>query len=247
VLLHGIGASRRSFGPVFDLLKRDYEVIALDLPGHGDSAPIDQPTVPSFAETVRRWLDEAGFGDVHIVGNSMGGWIALELARTTAVRSVVGLSPAGMWTARELAYSRTLLQLLRWTTSRISPYADALTRLALQRALLFSAVTARPQRLEPAQAAQAIRDLAGCEGFESLLSWMHQNRPQGLDQINCPVCIAWGTQDRLLLPRQAKRFKHAIPTAEVVSLKGLGHVPMSDNPELVANTITSHISSHSGR
>jgi pimeloyl-ACP methyl ester carboxylesterase len=247
VLLHGIGSSRRAFAPVLDILKRDYEVVALDLPGHGDSPPVGDATVPSFAATVRQWLDDAGFGGVHLVGNSLGGWIALELARTTAVQSVVGLAPAGMWTPRELSYSKTLLQVLRQTTSAISPYADTLTRFVPLRAVLFSAVTARPQRLEPTHAAQAMRDLAACSVFEPLLARMQQDRPEGLEQIGCPVCIAWGTQDRILPPRQAKRFDHAIPTARVVSLKGVGHVPMSDNPQLVADTITTHISGRKDR
>ena len=103
VLLHGIGLSRRSWNPVIAPLADRYDVIAIDLPGFGDSGPAPdgvEPTPEWLAGAVAGLLDELGIGAAHLVGNSLGGWVALELAAIRPASSVVLLSPAGMWRDR---------------------------------------------------------------------------------------------------------------------------------------------------
>src|SRR3954471_21736550 len=100
VLIHGLGGDRSTWTPVVEALAADYDVITLDLPGFGGSAPLPDavaPTPRTLAESVAELLDELGVGSAHLVGNSLGGWIALELALMGRARTVTTLCAAGMW------------------------------------------------------------------------------------------------------------------------------------------------------
>jgi pimeloyl-ACP methyl ester carboxylesterase len=238
VLLHGLGSTLRAWAPVTPILEQAHDVVALDLPGFGESAPMrERSTVPSLADAVERTLDGLGLDVVHVAGNSLGGWIALELARRGRARSVVGLSPAGMWTARESAYAHRSLAFHRAAAVGVAPLAEVLTRTAAGRIASLSSMMARPWRADPKESAYAIRALATAPGWSETHGWTFSHRASGLEGIRCPVRIAWGTKDRLLLPRQGPRFVRVIPRAELRPLPGLGHVPMSDDADLVASTI----------
>ena len=178
-----------------------------------------------------------GLDTTHVAGNSLGGWVALELARRERARSVVGLSPAGMWTRREIAYARRNLDLQRTGARLIAPYADALARTAAGRTLLLGGSMSRPWRPQPREAVHMIKAAAAAHAWRQTLDWTSTRRAEGLEEIRCPVLIAWGSRDTLLLPRQGPRFLRRIPHAEHRPLRGLGHVPMWDDPELVASTI----------
>ncbi|MDQ4040208.1 MAG: alpha/beta fold hydrolase, partial [Actinomycetota bacterium] len=112
VLIHGIGSQRQVWGPVMDRLTPQREVVALDLPGFGDSpvAPDAELTPAGHARYVAALLDELGLKRPHVAGNSLGGGVALELARMGRARSATGLSPVGFWTERERAYSEAVLR-----------------------------------------------------------------------------------------------------------------------------------------
>ena len=100
VLLHGQGFSRRSWDPVIDALSDHHDVIAVDLPGHGDSPrqPDGRGSAPrDLAVAVTELLDELGLDRPHVVGHSSGGWVALELGRLHRAGTVTGLAPAGLW------------------------------------------------------------------------------------------------------------------------------------------------------
>lgn len=240
LLVHGIGSSLRAWAPVLPALEEAHDVLALDLPGFGESPPLaagEPSTIPSMADALERELDAAAIDTAHLVGNSLGGWLALELARRGRARSVVALSPAGMWFGRENAYARIVLRSSRAGARLARHWAGALTRTPARRAALLSTFFSGPRRLAAEEAAYAIRVLARAPAFDETLDWTLSHRAEGLDEIRCPVLIAWGTRDRLLLPRQGRRFARRIPGAELRSLPGLGHLPMSDDPELVARTI----------
>ena len=100
VLLHGLGSSRHAWDPVIPALAEQFEVLAVDLPGFGDSEPLPPPVEPTpaaLAAAVAGLLDDLGITAPHIAGNSLGGWVALELARIRPPASVTLLSPAGLW------------------------------------------------------------------------------------------------------------------------------------------------------
>ena len=215
-------------------------MLALNLPGFGGAPPLPPgiaPTLGALTDAVERNLDEAGFARPFIAGNSLGGWIALELARRGRVRGVVALSPAGMWTPPERAYSRALLRLMYAATRRIRPYAGPITRPAVGRTAVFSLVSARPWRIAPDEAREAVEALADADVFLPTLDHALGGRAERLGEIEAPVLIGWGTRDALLLPRQGPRCARAIPGAELRLLPGCGHVPMWDDAGLVASTI----------
>ena len=240
VLIHGIGSQWPAWAPVLDGLAAQRDVIALDLPGFGASPPLPAgmtPTVPALADSVMELLEQLEVSRPHVAGNSMGGWIALELARRGVVASATALSPAGFWNRREVAYSRASLRLTVRVARALDPVADRLTSTAAGRTLLFGQVAARPWRIPAPDAAAALRALARAPGFDATLTVLTAGHFTGAADIDVPVTIAWGDRDRLLIPRQALRAVRAIPGARLVSLEGCGHVPMSDDPERVVDVV----------
>jgi pimeloyl-ACP methyl ester carboxylesterase len=113
VLIHGIGSFFQVWEPVLPALEAEREVIAIDLPGFGASAVLDggrEPHPVALAAAVAAFLDELGLADAHIAGNSLGGWVALELAKLGRARSVCALSPAGFWNRAERTYATLSLR-----------------------------------------------------------------------------------------------------------------------------------------
>jgi len=247
LLVHGIGSNWRMWKPVLDRLEAQHEVLSVDLPGFGRSAPLPDgitPTMSALADALEDTLDAAGWGQAHVAGNSMGGWLGLEPARRGRVTCAVAISPAGMWSPRENAYAQRMLRFQHRVASAVAPHADTLARNVLARTMLFSGVSSRPWQVDPSAGAESLRLFADAPGWETTLQAMHSEQPRGLASIDCPVRIVWGTRDALLLPRQADRFVREIPDAELVRLPGLGHVPMGDDPDAVAESILEFTARH---
>ncbi|HEY1320360.1 MAG TPA: alpha/beta fold hydrolase, partial [Streptosporangiaceae bacterium] len=117
VLLHGIGSSRHAWDPVIPALAERFDVIAPDLPGFGDSGPLPpgvEPRPAALAAAVAGLLGDLGITAPHIAGNSLGGWVALELAGIRPVASLALLSPAGLWRGNMPLYPRASLLASRW-------------------------------------------------------------------------------------------------------------------------------------
>jgi pimeloyl-ACP methyl ester carboxylesterase len=239
VAIHGIGSSWRVFAPVLSALEERHEVLAPSLPGYGDSPPPEfEPTVPALVDSVERAMDDAGFATAHLVGNSMGGWIAAELAARGRARTVVAISPAGMFTRKELHYATRALTATYEAAQRAAPHAERITATAAGRRLAFSLVYARPERLTPEEAAYALRAMAGSRSFPRTLAWIAEGHmPVGLERIDCPFRVIWGTRDLLLPRRQGPRWTRYVRGAELVELPRLGHVPMGDDPPKTAAAV----------
>jgi pimeloyl-ACP methyl ester carboxylesterase len=240
VLIHGIGHTWRGFKPMFAMLEPHFDVLAVDLPGFGRSAPLPpgtEPTPEALADAVERELEAAGFGDrVHVAGNSLGGWVALELGRRGRAHTVTAISPAGLQHGRERAWGRGLLLGMRWL-ARNAPAPEPLLRTALGRTLLAGPAMARPWRADPDDVIEQARMFGSAPGFLPTLSHTSDRQPRGLDEIPCPVLVLWGTRDLILLPRQGRRFERLIPGAQLRYLRGLGHTPMSDDPRRLSEAI----------
>ena len=241
VLLHGLGCSWHTWSPVLPALIARRDVLALDLPGFGASPALPpgvRPTVPALADAVEQALQAAEIGTADIVGNSLGGWIALELARRGRASSVVAISPAGAGSNDDRA--RLLVSAVRAHASAklLAPCAALVPGLVATGAFFFSEVHSRPWRVRPEDAVQAVLALAGSLAFLETLEWtVGRNQPEGLGDVSCPVLLAWGSADRVLAPTQAAQFAAAMPAAELRVLPGLGHIPMPDDPVLVAEMI----------
>ncbi|MEU0374140.1 alpha/beta fold hydrolase [Streptomyces sp. NPDC006283] len=240
LLLHGIGHHWQAWEPVMDILATERDVVAVDLPGFGTSAALPDG-VPYDLTTVTAALGALcgalGIERPHVAGNSLGGLLALELGREKLVRSVTALSPAGFWTEAERRYAFITLRAMRAGARSLPlPMIERLSRSAAGRMALVSTIYARPGRRSPEAAVAETCALRGATGF-------HQTLAAGgavlfTDDVrDVPVTIAWGSRDRLLLRRQGVRAKHVIPGARLVRLPGCGHVPMSDDPALVARVL----------
>ena len=237
VLAHALGASWELWRPVLPALAERRDVIAVDLPGFGGSPEGVEASVPAFADAVEATLDELGVGEVDVVGNSMGGWVAIEMARRGRARAAVAISPAGMGRSVENWVARVWLAVMRGMAGPTAPAAPWLAQRAWGRGLLASGMFARPGGLEPDYLMGLAQAYAAAPGFDATRRWLFGHRAEGLGEIEVPVLIAWGSRDLLLPLRQGYRFAAAIPRSELRVLEGLGHSPMGDDPEFVADVI----------
>ncbi len=241
VLLHGVGLRWQIWGPVIDRLARDFDVIACDSPGFGRSAQLSagiEPTIPAYADAFEWFFAELGLERPHVAGNSMGGAIALELARGRAVRSVSAFSPAGFWTVAERRFCQLSLSGLARMPDAARPSIEALARTRAGRLALFSQTFGYPARLPGEEAVATLRNAWAAPALTGALDAFGKycfGAPQQLRST--PVTIAWGRRDRLLPYRlQAPRARTMLPWATHVTL-GAGHVPFFDDPAAVAEVI----------
>ncbi|MFI1535022.1 alpha/beta fold hydrolase [Streptomyces anandii] len=240
LLLHGIGHHRQAWDPVVHLLAAERDVIAVDLPGFGASPGLPdglRHDLPTMNAALAALCEALEIERPHVAGNSLGGLLALELGREKLVRSVTALSPAGFWSQAERRYAFGVLQAMRVIARRTpQPLVERLSRTAAGRTVLTSTIYARPGRRSPEAVVAETLALAQATGFEETLR-------AGIEVLftddvpGIPVTVAWGTQDRLLVRRQGIRAKQIIPRARLVRLPGCGHVPMNDDPALVARVI----------
>ncbi len=247
VLIHGFSSTRLIWEPVLEILERSYDVLAVNLAGHvGGPGLADTPvSVHALVDAVERDLDRAGFQTAHVVGNSLGGWIALELATRGRARSVVALSPGGGWESGSRAERRVGAMFRRnhkLAASLLARVDSLMRRPRARRALLWQ-VAAHGERVRPYAAAQMVRDSVACPVyFELLDAILRDGPPSAFDGATCPVLLTWGTRDRILPSRRySQRLRHLLPNAEWLELPGVGHIPMLDDPDLVARTIAEFV------
>lgn len=235
VLIHGIGSRRGVWKPVVSQVAAERDVLAVDLPGFGDSPVLDErPTVETLARTVAGWWGELGISRPHVAGNSLGGGISLELARMGVVASATALSPIGFWSLAEAHYGRAVLRTSHFAATHLAPQMRWLVSSAAGRQATIGLMYGRPARREAAEAAEDLVQLARAPGWEATIPMGREYFFRDGDELRVPVTIGWGTRDRLLIPRQAERARAALPHARHVPLPGCGHIPMSDDPDGVA-------------
>jgi pimeloyl-ACP methyl ester carboxylesterase len=241
VLLHGVGQHWQAWRGVIDLLAAEFDIVACDSPGFGRSAPLTagiEPTIPAYVDAFEWFFAELGLERPHVAGHSMGGAIALELARRRAIRSASAFSPAGFWTPAELRFCQLSLRALARIPRAARPAIEALARTRSGRVALFFQSFGYPARLPAEEAVATLRDAWASPALSATLDAFRHYRfcaPQELR--NTPVTIAWGARDRLFPYRlQAPRAHAMLPWATHVTL-GAGHVPFYDDPAAVAEVI----------
>ena len=237
VLLHGGTGTWHAWSALLPTLVEQHEVLAPTLPGHHGGQPLKDPVdIGAFADGVERVMDDVGFDRAHLAGNSLGGWTAIELARRGRALSVVALSPAGGWPVGERRVRRifagtdrlmrTTRPLMRWTM-----------RSRVVRRLGFRYVAAHGDRLTTDAALVAIEGALNTD----LMGPGHaifEHVCDAVEDPGVPILVAWGEKDRLLpSPRYSDGWRRAVPCAEWRVLPGVGHLPMYDDPDLVAATI----------
>ncbi|NBH03478.1 alpha/beta fold hydrolase [Amycolatopsis sp. SID8362] len=240
VLLHGIGHDRHAWDPIAELLTPFRELVIVDLPGHGASPLAGRSVldVPQLTRQVERLLANLGLDRPVVVGNSLGGAIALELARRGRARAVVALSPIGFWTSRDVKYVVGVLRTSRVLARLLAPVASHLMRRQALRAAALGIYFSHPSRFSAAEATRTVREFAEAAGVGATLPHSrHYRFRDGTELDQRTITIAWGTKDRLLLPRQFRRAQAVLPAARHVPLPGSGHVPMIDDPDRLAELV----------
>ena len=231
VLVHPLGADRGVWEPVLDLLATRHDVIAMDMPGFGGSPelPEDVPATPSgIAAEIASTLDGAGVGRVHAAGISLGGWVALELARTGRCLSVIGVCPAGFW-PRPLGPPP---RAARHTALAFVPLLRPLLQSERGRRLVLGGAIAHPERVPPGAAYRLVRAYACSPGFARANAEMRSAAFGGFEDINVPITLAWAEHDRLVRPPRS-----VPPGVGTSLLRDCGHVPTWDDPDQVASVI----------
>jgi pimeloyl-ACP methyl ester carboxylesterase len=230
VLLHPLGVDRRVWDPIVERLSQVREVIALDLPGFGESPSLlgSVPTPSALAAAVADELASIGVPRAHVAGNSLGGWVALELGLSGYALTVTGIAPAGLWPQPLVPKAGTAHRLAR----SFLPLVGALAANPAGRRLFLSSAVAHPRRVPRAQAAHLVRAYALAPGFTEVNNAMRAGRFEGLERIRCPVTLVWPDHDRLI-----KRPPWVPDRIRNVELPDSGHIPIWDAPGRLAEIL----------
>ena len=245
VLVHGFTATWRCWLPVLGLLVPRFEVIAPTLHGHdgGPVPPTEARTLKEAADHFEALLDELGVGVAHFAGNSMGGALALELAKRGRARSVVAISPGGGWEEFNRREVERIIRLFKRTQRSARATVKHHERLLARpgfRKIGMRDVMARGHLVPAEEAVLLTRSSIRCSVVEDVFATMRDGsgRVVDLDQVKVPTLVAWGDKDRLLpMEHHAGRFRREIPGVRFEVLRGLGHTPMWDDPGRVAELI----------
>jgi pimeloyl-ACP methyl ester carboxylesterase len=243
LLVHGVSAIWRAWSPVLPFLEPHHDVIVPTLAGHGGGPPLDAqiaPSVQALVDGIENELDKLGVQKVHIAGNSLGGWIGIELARRGRARSLVLFSPAGAWRSQRSIEARAAaIRLSVAGSGRYASRADAIAANALLRWFLLAGQVAHPNRVSPQELAAYIRAGALAPVVAPLLRDLPLRQVQPLPVArDYPVRLVWGDRDRVIpFDGFGSAMLERLPGAELIRLRGVGHVPMSDDPAGVAKLI----------
>jgi pimeloyl-ACP methyl ester carboxylesterase len=251
LLLHGIGHHWQAYAPVLGDLVRDFDVLACDSPGFGRSPALPSGSrcdVAAYADAFAAWIGEQGLDRPHVVGNSMGGAIALELARSGVVRSATAISPAGFWTAAERRYCQATLGALAGLPRALRPAVVAAAGSPVGRTALGAQLFARPWKVPAEEFRATLRDGWAAPAFgPALRAFDDYVFARGDELAGTPTSVLWGTRDGLLpYTLQAPRAVSALPAARHVPLPGLGHVPFTDDPGMCAAAIRRGVAAGDG-
>ena len=243
LLLHGITAIWRAWSPILPHLEPHHDVIVPTLAGHGGGPLLDPqvaPTLQALTDVIEAELDRLGLAKVHIAGNSLGGWIGIELARRGRADSLVLFSPAGAWRSqRSIELRAAWIRLSFDALSRYASRADAMVANPVLRRFLLAGQVAHPDRVPPDELAAVIRASGTAPVVAPLLRELPLRQVQPLPaERDYPVRLVWGDRD-LVLPFQGfgAAMHERLPGAELIHLHGVGHVPMTDDPVAVAKLI----------
>jgi pimeloyl-ACP methyl ester carboxylesterase len=227
---------------VLPALERQHDVLAPTLPGHAGGPPLDgEISHAALADAIERAMDDAGFATAHLVGNSLGGHVALQLAARGRAESVVALAPAGGWATSDESFKETLgfFATTQEGLKSAAAYADAIVASAKGRRRATEFLATNFEHIPAELLAHQLLGAATCVGVFPLIEYaLREGWSLDAEKIACPVRIVWGTDDRLLpWPSAAARFRDWLPHADWVELEGIGHCPQLDVPLETAQLI----------
>ena len=224
-------------------LERRHDVLAPTLAGHAGGPALDgEIDAPALADAVERTMDAAGFATAHLVGNSLGAYVALQLAARGRARTVVAFAPAGGWAAGDDSFQDLLAfqASLHAQARTAAPHAEALLASPEGRRRATQYLTTNYAHIPEELLAHQLLGVARCDAALDLIAHaMRADWTLDVERIACPVRIVWGTDDRLLpCPAAAERYRREwLPHADWVELEGVGHCPQLDVPLEAAQLI----------
>ena len=254
LLVHGGGGTWRQWAPTIPLLEPQHDVLAINMVGHwgGPPAPpADEVSLDVLVDGAERDMDAAGWETAHVAGSSLGGLVALVLARRGRARTCTAMNTVGGWDEGGDAGLRLVsrsYRLFHRGAQLLARDPARWTRRPRLRRLLYWHHFARTDRMNPVETAYLLRGMAHATILGDLLAWAQANEgPTGLDEIRCPVQVVFAERDRIFPRRRyEKRLVETLPHAEVHELPGAGHVATWDAPEAVADVLLRFTARHRG-
>lgn len=242
VCIHGFTDTWRTWELVLPALQERHDVLAVTLAGHAGGPSLDSPiTDATLADSVEQAMDDAGFATAHVVGNSLGGYVSLQLAARGRAESIVALAPAGGWAEDDLSYVDTLkhFETTRELLQQAAPHIDAILGSQDGRRAATQFTTVSFEHIPVELLAHQMRGVLGCATQPLIEHALREGWDLQPERIQCPVRIVWGTQDRLLSwPTAAARFRDSwLPNADWVMMENVGHCPQLDVPLEAAQLI----------
>jgi pimeloyl-ACP methyl ester carboxylesterase len=240
ILLHGIGMSHVVWNALIPNLAATRRMIAFDIAGFGLTPPLPDGTYPTTANLIdglERSMREIGLSlPVDICGNSLGGYMALEAARRGLARSVVAISPAGLWKDRPPPHVKYVFKTLHFMATHFSAVSKGAMRVAWLRELLLAVpISVGSRRMPTADAVRVIEDLASSIAFEE--TFLHTRSPfTGARGLSVPVTVAFGDRD-YILPKRSRCRAEVPAHTRWIEKRGWGHVPMWVDPLGVSQLI----------
>jgi pimeloyl-ACP methyl ester carboxylesterase len=248
ILLHGIGMSHAAWSPVISSLRQTRRVIAFDIAGFGATPPLPRgvpPTVGNLVDGLEQSLRELRLPlPLDIAGNSLGGAMALEAARRGLARTVVAISPIGLWDAKPPAHVAAIFAVLRAGVRAVPTVLKVLlSNPFLRECLLAVPLSAGSRRMPARDAWRSVDDLAAAGAFEDTFEC--SCAPYDGTAITVPVTVAFGRRDWVLTRRARRRDR--LPAATWIEPDKGGHVPMWADPIGVAGVILTGTAAASSR
>jgi pimeloyl-ACP methyl ester carboxylesterase len=234
--IHGFTDTWRTWDLVLEALQRRHDVLAPTLAGHAGGPPLGSDASESaLLDGLERQMDEAGFETADLVGNSLGGYLALHLAARGRAKSVVAMAPAGGWAEGDESYRDTMEYFVRMRELLLAaaPQADEIVSTDAGRRRATIEIATNYEHIPPELLAHQIRGAADCTGAPALIEHVLEHGWWlDAEAIRCPVRVVWGTADTILpWDSAAVRYREQwLPHADWVVLEGIGHCPQLDVP-----------------
>ncbi|MCA1682951.1 MAG: alpha/beta hydrolase [Actinobacteria bacterium] len=238
IFIHGLAGCWQNWLENIPFFARDHRVIAMDLPGFGESEmPADEISISGYGRTVEALCEALDIDSGVIIGNSMGGFIGAELAICFPVRverlclvGAAGLSIENLRTQRKKGIRHRAENVVFFNLAWIATRSPAITARPRTRRLILMLVAAHPERLPAELTAELVRG-AGKDGFspalDALCNYPIRDR---LNEIACPTLIVWGDKDLLVPVKDAAEFERLIDDSRKVIYPDTGHLPMLERP-----------------
>ena len=241
VLVHGLGSSIRNWDPVIPALSAEREVVAVDLPGFGASAPLaGEVSIATLTDALQEFLSEQGLEGAGVVGSSMGGRIVVEMARRGHTGAMVALDPGGFWNDRQQAVFNASTTATVALVRRLQPAMPFLTRHAAGRTALLAQFSAKPWKLDPEQVLTELRSITSSPSLDQARRALaHGPKQPGAPRgsLKGRLAIGWGRQDRVTPPSEAAAAAALYPDATLHWFENCGHFPQWDQPEATVRFI----------